>query len=224
MNWLCEVTPEEMVKVGRKANTIRELKEEVNKYTQERIVRRSREERTCRNCGSKFIVVISGIDTCTSCGTCNGTTFSHYVSYNFNKDDYLKKKSRYNRVRWFNRLLVKHVANCDRKRLSSQFKAVVRCIERMRLGRGRNIVRYKFYLLRLASRSNIELRDPPEDIRTQKLINLLEDRLYGKVFVELGWDDKKCPYYTVWTLRNISQKISNLQETSKFTISFFDKK
>jgi hypothetical protein len=56
----------------------------------------------------------------------------------------------------------------------------------MRLERGRDIVRYKFYLLRLASRSNIKLRDPPEDIKTQKLINLLEDRLYGKVFVELG--------------------------------------
>jgi hypothetical protein len=210
MNWLCEVTPEEIMKVGRKAESIQELRELVNKYTQERIVRRSKEERTCRNCGSKFIVVISGIDTCTTCGTCNTADLSHYVSYNFNKDAYLKKKSRHNRVHWFKRLLVKHVANCDRRRLSNQFKVVVICIERMRLERGRNIVRYKFYLLRLASRSNIKLMDPPEDMKTQKLINLLEDRLYGKVFVELGWKGKECPYYNAWLIRNISQKISNL--------------
>jgi hypothetical protein len=209
MNWLCEVTPEEMMKVGRKAESIQELRELVNKYTEERIVRRSKEERTCRNCGSKFIMVISGIDTCTACGSSNTADLSHYVSYNFNKDDYLKKKRRHNRVRWFKRLLVKHVANCDRRRLSNQFKVVVRCIERIRLERGRNIVRYKFYLLRLASRSNIKLRDPSEDIKTQKLINLLEDRLYGKVFVELGWKGKECPYYNAWLIRNISQKISN---------------
>jgi hypothetical protein len=156
------------------------------------------------------MVVISGIDTCTVCGTSDSTSFSYYVSYNFNKDDYLKKKSRHNRIRWFNRLLVKHVANCDRRRLSSQFQTVVRCIERMRLERGRNIVRHKFYLLRLASRSRIELKDPPEDIKTEKLINILEDRLYGKVFVELGWKGEMCPYYNSWVNRNISQKNSNL--------------
>jgi hypothetical protein len=151
-------------------------------------------------------VVISGIDTCTVCGTSESNNLSYYVSYNFNKDDYLKKKSRHNRVRWFNRLLVKHVANCDRKRLSNQFQTVVRCIERMRLERGRNIVRYKFYLLRLASRSRIELRDPPEDIKSEKLINILEDRFYGKVFVELGWKGEMCPYYNNWVNCNISPK------------------
>jgi hypothetical protein len=67
-------------------------------------------------------------------------------------------------------------------------------------------VRYKFYLFRLASRSNIKLRDPPEDIKTQKLINLLEDRLYGKVFAELGWKGKECLYYNAWVNRNILQK------------------
>jgi hypothetical protein len=134
--------------------------------------------------------VIDGADTCVACGTSNMRNLSNYVSYNFNKNDYLKKKSRHNS--WFNCLLVKHVANCDRRRLSNQFKVVVSCIERMGLERGRNIVRYKFYLLRLASRSNIKLRNPPEDIKTQKLINLLENRLYGQVFVELGWEGKEC--------------------------------
>ena len=83
----------------------------------------------------------------------------------------------------------------------------------MRLERGRNIVRYKFYLLRLASRSRIELRDPPEDIKSEKLINILEDRFYGKVFVELGWKGEMCPYYNNWVNCNISpQKIQTYRE------------
>jgi predicted RNA-binding protein with PUA-like domain len=126
---------------------VSELKQLVEKHIQNRIRKRGPKERKCRNCGSKFIVLISGADTCTVCGTSEVSYFSHYISYNFNKDDYLKKKSTHNRVRWFNRLLVKHVANCDRGRLSNQFQMIVRCIERMGLERGRNIVRYKFYLL-----------------------------------------------------------------------------
>jgi hypothetical protein len=50
--------------------------------------------------------------------------------------------------------------------------------------------------------NGIKLRDPPEDIRTQKIINILEDRLYGKVFVELGWQPENCTYYNNWKNRN----------------------
>ena len=128
--------------------------------------------------------------------------FSYYVSYNYNKDDYLKKKSCHKRVRWFERHLFKHVAARDRDTIREQFRSIVRCIQRLRLQRGRNIVRYKFYLLRLASMNGIELRDPPEDIRTQKIVNILEDRLYGKIFVDLGWKPEKCTYYNNWKNRN----------------------
>ncbi|CAB4003991.1 Hypothetical predicted protein [Paramuricea clavata] len=183
-----------------------ELEGLVRKHIQNRIRKRHSKEHTCRNCGSKSTVVISGTDTCTVCGTSESNNLSYYVSYNFNKNDYLKKKSRHNRVRWFNRLLVKHVANCDREKLSNQFQMVVRCIERMRLERGRNIVRYKFYLLRLTSSNRIELRDTLEDIRTKKLVDLLEDRLYGKVFVELGWKGEMCPYYSNWENRKIAEE------------------
>jgi hypothetical protein len=98
--------------------------------------------------------------------------------------------------------LFKHVAARDRDTMREQFRSIVRYIQRLRLQRGRNIVRYKFYLLRLASMNGIELRDPPEDIRTQKIVNILEDRLYGKVFVELGWQPEKCTYYNNWKNRN----------------------
>ena len=64
-----------------------------------------------------------------------------------------------------------------------------------------DIVIYTFYLPRLASRSKIELRNPPEDIRTDKIVIILEDRLYGKVFVELAWTAEDCPYYSRWVSR-----------------------
>ncbi|CAB4000085.1 Hypothetical predicted protein [Paramuricea clavata] len=91
--------------------------------------------------------------------------------------------------------------NPDRAILRNQFQKVVRCIQRLRLQRGRNIVRYKVYLLRLASMNRIEFRNPPEDIRTAKIVNALEDRLYGKVFVELGWKPEGCRYYNRWMER-----------------------
>jgi hypothetical protein len=187
MDWLCEVTVNELVKVGKNANNMRELEAAVRKYVERRTKRRNPYDPICSECGSKSIVIIDGADTCTNCGTCDMNNFSYYVSYNYNKDDYLEKKSCHKRVRWFERHLLKHE---------------VRCIQRLSLQRGRNIVRYKFYLLRLASMNGIELRDPPEDIRTQKIVDVLEDKLYRKVFVELGWQPENCTYYNNWKNRN----------------------
>jgi hypothetical protein len=184
MEWLCEATPEEIVRVGKRTNTVRELEAAVIKYVIRRIKRRNIYDPICSECGSKSIIIIDGADTCTNCGACELNNFSYYVSYNYNKD-YLKKKSCHKRVP-----------------IREQFRSIVRCIQRLRLQRGRNIVRYKFYLLRLASMNGIELRDPPEDIRTQKIVNILEDRLYGKVFVDLGWQPENCTYYNNWKNRN----------------------
>jgi hypothetical protein len=36
MEWLCEATPEEIVKVGKKAETVSELKQLVEKHIQNR--------------------------------------------------------------------------------------------------------------------------------------------------------------------------------------------
>jgi hypothetical protein len=201
MEWLCETTPEEIVRVGRKTETMEELETAVRKYVQGRIKRRNPYDLVCSECGSKSIIIIDGVDTCTECGVCEMNNFSYYVSYNYNKGDYLKKKTSHNRVRWFGRQLLKHVDNPDRAKLRNQFQKVVRCIQRLRLQRGRNIVRYKFYLLRLASMNRIKLRNPPEDIRTEKIVNALEDRLYGKVFVELGWKPEGCKNYNKWMER-----------------------
>jgi hypothetical protein len=40
MEWLCEATPEEIVMVGRKAKTVGELKQLVEKHIRNRITRR----------------------------------------------------------------------------------------------------------------------------------------------------------------------------------------
>jgi hypothetical protein len=57
-----------------------------------RITRRNVYDPICSECGSKSIVLIDGADTCTQCGTSDMNNFLYYVSYNCNKDDYLKKK------------------------------------------------------------------------------------------------------------------------------------
>jgi hypothetical protein len=41
MEWLCEPTPEEIVRVGRRTNTMRELESAVRKYVIGRIKRRN---------------------------------------------------------------------------------------------------------------------------------------------------------------------------------------
>jgi hypothetical protein len=107
-----------------------------------------------------------GYTVCTICGQVNSQGLSYYISYNENKGDYLKKKSTHCRIRWFKKLLVKHVCNSKRELMENQFRDVVRCIERLKLERGRNIVRYKFYLLGLASKNKVKLVDPPTDLKT----------------------------------------------------------
>jgi hypothetical protein len=96
MDWLCEVTPEELVRVGKSTNNMVELEEAVRKYVERRTKRRNVYDPICSECGIKSIVLIDGADTCTMCGTCDMNNFSYYVSYNYNKDDYLKKKSYHN--------------------------------------------------------------------------------------------------------------------------------
>ncbi|CAB4023341.1 Hypothetical predicted protein [Paramuricea clavata] len=202
MDWLTLVTPDEMERVGKNAKTIEELEAVVMKYVRNKMRVKHTYEPVCSECGSKSTVVIDGADVCTQCGTSDMNGFTYYVSYNHNKDNYLKKKSCHNRVRWFERHLLEHVASGDRDTIREQFRSIVRCIQRLRLQRGRNIVRYKFYLLRIASMNNITLRNPPEDIKTQRIVNILEDRLYGKVFPKLGWKPLKCKYYDGWKFRH----------------------
>ncbi|CAB4003905.1 Hypothetical predicted protein [Paramuricea clavata] len=202
MDWLTLVTPDEMERVGRRARNIEELEAAVMKYVRGKMKVVHTYEPVCVECGSKSIVMVDGADTCTHCGTSYMNTFTYYVSYNNNKDDYLKKKSCHNRVCWFERHLLEHVASGDRDIIREQFRSIVRCIQRLRLQRGRNIVRYKFYLLRIASMNNITLRNPPEDIRTKRIVKILEDRLYGKVFPKLGWKPVGCEYYDNWKLKN----------------------
>jgi hypothetical protein len=60
MEWLCEATPEEIVMVGRKAKTVGELKQLVEKHIRNRITRRNAYDPICSECGSKSTVMIDG--------------------------------------------------------------------------------------------------------------------------------------------------------------------
>ncbi|CAB4022265.1 Hypothetical predicted protein [Paramuricea clavata] len=52
MEWLCEATPKEIVMVGRKAETMGELKQLVEKHIQNRITRRNSYDPICSECGT----------------------------------------------------------------------------------------------------------------------------------------------------------------------------
>ena len=123
-------TPEEIVHVGRKANTMAELEAAVRKFAISGLRRGNVYDPVCVECGSKSIITIDGADTCTQCGTSNMNNFTHYVSYNNNKDDYLKKKSHHKRVRWFDRHLFTHVAARHRDTIREQFRSIVQAKSR----------------------------------------------------------------------------------------------
>ncbi|CAB3995447.1 Hypothetical predicted protein [Paramuricea clavata] len=93
MDWLLEVSVDEIVMVGKNAESMQELEKLVMKYVHRRIIRRQRPEHHCRECKSKKLIVLNGADTCTECGTSGMRNLSSYISYNHNKNDYLKKKS-----------------------------------------------------------------------------------------------------------------------------------
>jgi hypothetical protein len=84
-------TPEEIVRVGRKANTMEELEAAVRKFAISGIRRGNVYDPICVECGSKSIITIDGADTCTQCGTSDMNNFTHYASYNNNKDDYYSR-------------------------------------------------------------------------------------------------------------------------------------
>ena len=91
MDWLCEVTPEELVRVGKRTNTMVELEAAVRKYVERRTKRRNVYDPICSECGSKSFVMIDGADTCTQCGTSDINNFSYYVSYNYKKTTILRR-------------------------------------------------------------------------------------------------------------------------------------
>ena len=157
--------------------------------------------RRCERCSSREKVEGSGYVTCSNCGQVVDVLLSNYVSYEHNKDDYLKQRSEHCRVRWFKRLMRNHIHSSHWNLISHEFQEIVRCMESLRLLEGRNLVKYSFYLIRLCSRNGVELRTPLPNLKTKKALNTLEDRLFGKVYVELGWSGTGCEYYERWKLR-----------------------
>ena len=60
----------------------------------------------------------------------------------------------------------------------------------------KNVSRYDYYIIRLASKIRAELIKKPTNLAHIKTRKLFDERLYGSVYPLLGWGKNcKCPYY-----------------------------
>ena len=69
----------------------------------------------------------------------------------------------------------------------------------------RNISRYDYYIIRLSSHINALLIKKRKDLVHNKTRKILNDRLFCRVYLLLGWDKNcECRYYLKWkiTLKN----------------------
>jgi hypothetical protein len=80
-------------------------------------------------------------------------------------------------------------------------------MERLGLIKGKIITNYGFYLRRLCSKNGIK---PPNNKFGEPsmipTIAKLEDRLFGVVYKDLGWNPTHCPYYHNWSAVTPSKK------------------
>ena len=63
----------------------------------------------------------------------------------------------------------------------------------------KNVSRYDYYIIRLASRKCAKLIKKPNDLVHIKTKKKFDDRLFGTTYPILGWDKNcYCPYYLKW--------------------------
>ena len=66
-----------------------------------------------------------------------------------------------------------------------------------------NISRYSYYIIRLTSRRKIKLLNKPTDLKNGKTKEIFDDRLFGFVYDESGWNNNcNCHYYKKWLEKN----------------------
>ena len=72
----------------------------------------------------------------------------------------------------------------------------------------KNVSRYDYYIIRLASRVGAKLIKKPTDLTHSETRDAFDDRLFGYVYPSLGWDKNcKCPYYLKWKKKSINMLI-----------------
>ena len=152
------------------------------------------ELRYCYDCEQYRAKVEDGVFVCVSCGR---TTYGFVNEYIPNI--WMHKKSKHSRTKWFRRNVEGFVGYRHADILTGDFEKVLRVMIEHGLVNGKNVSRYGYYFIRLASRRGIELISEPKDLVPGKTKRIFDDRLFGQIYKLLGWDlDCDCPYYLEW--------------------------
>ena len=104
----------------------------------------------CYECKKHRVKVQDGFYTCTTCGE---TEYGHVE--NFIPEIWMKNKSVHSRKRWFVNKVREFVDSKYIGMISHDFMSVVNVMIKHHLIKGKNVSRYEYYIIRLASRRNI---------------------------------------------------------------------
>ena len=110
-----------------------------------------------------------------------------------------KQRSEHKRNKWFAKVLRRYVNQRDVSILFNDFMKVVVELKKNKLIK-KNISRYDYYIIRLATRRGIKLLKSSNHLKENSNIRVkFDDLLFGIVYRELGWDKNcNCPYYLIW--------------------------
>ena len=139
-----------------------------------------------------------------ACGKCGETTYG-FVN-DFVPNIWMGQKSRHSRRKYFKKCIEEVVGYQRADCITDDFMRVVRVVidnNLLNAGKCRNMSKYGYYFIRLASRVGVPLVTTPTDLADGKTKKVYDDRLFGQVYKILGWDENcKCPYFLEWKRRN----------------------
>ena len=114
---------------------------------------------------------------------------------NRKKDMYIRSRHIRNRVRKF-------VHHKYQSSIVSDFLDVIRIVTQQNFIK-KNVSRYNYYIIRLASRKCAKRIKKPDDLVHIKTKKKFDDRLFGTIYPILGWDKNcHCLYYLKWKKKN----------------------
>ena len=139
--------------------------------------------------------IIDGIYNAIVCGTVGDSVMVNEWIENI----WLHRmKSIYIRSRNIRSRLEKYVHHSHLRYVFEDFLKVVDIMTTQKLI-NKNISRYDYYIIRLASRIGAILINKPKDLVHRKTRKIFDDRLFGTVYSLLSWDENyKCKYYLKW--------------------------
>jgi hypothetical protein len=147
----------------------------------------------CCNC-NKDKIIDDQLYICPKCGECQ-----YEYSENWIENIFYYRKSVHSRRRWFFNKIKKCVDHQYVNILTSDFIKIVQVVKSKRLLSGMNISRYAYYIIRLASRRGILLKNNVTDMKNSNTRSKFDNIPFGVVYPALKWDiGCKCKYYQEW--------------------------